>query len=161
MCSLLSQAQGLCTPGLKSGQGVEASAQSGNNCADRSTVSVRACVRSSVYRKAKGHQAGSTLVVGWATASYVTRHAASSGWVLKVHDPAPAPATHGPSHQDLHSCRPPCLEQGSGAHSRIYPHSPTYPPLDWHFKTAQPLMACCAAHVYPFLHPLTSRCIYR
>ena len=41
---------------------------------------------------------------------YVTRNAASSGWVLKVHDPAPVPATHSPSHPDLHSCRPPCLE---------------------------------------------------
>ena len=61
----------------------------------------------------KRSQAGSTLVVGWA-ASYVTRHAASSGWVLKVHDPAPVPATHGPSHPDLHSCRPVRLVHGVG-----------------------------------------------
>jgi len=44
--------QGLCTPGPKSGQEVsrfEDSAQSGNNCANRSTVSVRP-VRSSVQK---------------------------------------------------------------------------------------------------------------
>ena len=31
----------------------------------------------------------------------------SRGAQAKVHDPAPVPATHGPSHPDLHSCRPP------------------------------------------------------
>ena len=69
---------------------------------------------------------------GWA-ASYVTRHAASSGWVLKVHDPAPVPATHGPSHPDLHSCRPPCLELGSGARQQLHQRRPWSSP-----RTARP-----------------------
>jgi hypothetical protein len=43
--------------------------------------------------RSSGQKTTPRRIDGWA-ASYVTRHAASSGWVLKVHDPAPVSPSH-------------------------------------------------------------------
>jgi len=112
---------------------VEDSAQSGNNYADRSTVSVRP-VRSSVQ---KSKRIPSRL-------GSVVRHPACCFEWLSAEGTRPSssvPATHGPSHPDLHSCRPPCLEQGSGARQQLHQRRPWFSPHGRHVAERQPFWA--------------------
>jgi hypothetical protein len=96
----------------------------------RSSVQKR-FFKETTFANKKGFQAGSTLVVGWA-ASYVTRHAASSGWVLNssrwmVHDLAPVPVLSQPHTAAPFSPRSPRMPptvpgagEGSGARQQLH-----------------------------------------